>query len=291
MLGCLDWLLACQHRQVHPFTGAAPGGWGWTDLSGAVPDADDTPGALLALAAWRDAPSCSAADRARIDAAAAAGIGWLLDLQNRDGGWPTFCRGWGQLPFDRSGADLTAHALRALQRGQRRSAGRRLASSGAGRVSLLGPPAAAGRQLGAAVVRQPGPSGRGESRSTARPRCCWPIATGSRWTRNRRPAPSTGCAATRTPTAAGAAVRRGPRPAAGTRQQRGRDGAGGGGAGGRGLPGEPPKRRSTEPWPGWSTPSKRTGTATHRRSGSTSPSCGTTRNCTRCYSRWRPSGK
>jgi squalene-hopene/tetraprenyl-beta-curcumene cyclase len=36
-------------------------------------------------------------------------------LQNRDGGWPTFCRGWGKLPFDRSGADLTAHALRALQ--------------------------------------------------------------------------------------------------------------------------------------------------------------------------------
>jgi squalene-hopene/tetraprenyl-beta-curcumene cyclase len=35
-------------------------------------------------------------------------------LQNPDGGWPTFCRGWGKLPFDRSGADLTAHALRAL---------------------------------------------------------------------------------------------------------------------------------------------------------------------------------
>jgi squalene-hopene/tetraprenyl-beta-curcumene cyclase len=34
-----------------------------------------------------------------------------LDLQNRDGGIPTFCRGWGALPFDRSGADLTAHAL------------------------------------------------------------------------------------------------------------------------------------------------------------------------------------
>jgi squalene-hopene/tetraprenyl-beta-curcumene cyclase len=26
---------------------------------------------------------------------------------------PTFCRGWGNLPFDRSSADLTAHALRA----------------------------------------------------------------------------------------------------------------------------------------------------------------------------------
>jgi squalene-hopene/tetraprenyl-beta-curcumene cyclase len=38
---------------------------------------------------------------------------WLLDLQNDDGGMPTFCRGWGHLPFDRSSPDLTAHALRA----------------------------------------------------------------------------------------------------------------------------------------------------------------------------------
>ena len=46
-------------------------------------------------------------------AAAGNGIRWLLDLQNRDGGIPTFCRGWGALPFDRSATDLTAHALRA----------------------------------------------------------------------------------------------------------------------------------------------------------------------------------
>ena len=36
-----------------------------------------------------------------------------IDLQNDDGGIPTFCRGWGRLPFDRSSPDLTAHALRA----------------------------------------------------------------------------------------------------------------------------------------------------------------------------------
>ena len=111
---CLDWLLACQHHQRHPYTGADSGGWGWSDLSGAVPDADDTPGALLALAAWRDSPSCSDVDRPRIRAAAAAGVHWLLSLQNRNGGWPTFCRGWGTLPFDRSGADLTAHAIRGI---------------------------------------------------------------------------------------------------------------------------------------------------------------------------------
>jgi squalene-hopene/tetraprenyl-beta-curcumene cyclase len=110
----LDWVLSCQHREVHPFTGAEPGGWGWSDLSGAVPDADDTPGALLAIAAWARSPSCSAEDKQRIDEAADAGIQWLFGLQNSDGGWPTFCRGWGKLPFDRSGTDLTAHVLRAL---------------------------------------------------------------------------------------------------------------------------------------------------------------------------------
>ncbi|MBS3821984.1 MAG: squalene--hopene cyclase, partial [Phycisphaerae bacterium] len=39
---------------------------------------------------------------------------WLLDLQNRDGGWPTFCRGWRKLPFDQSCPDLTAHAMSAV---------------------------------------------------------------------------------------------------------------------------------------------------------------------------------
>jgi squalene-hopene/tetraprenyl-beta-curcumene cyclase len=120
----LDWLLRCQHTVRHPFTGAAPGGWGWTNLSGAVPDADDTAGALLALSRW-PADHCTASSgnsqvshapaADRIRQAATAGVRWLLDLQNRDGGWPTFCRGWGKLPFDRSGSDLTAHALRALR--------------------------------------------------------------------------------------------------------------------------------------------------------------------------------
>src|SRR5262249_5740208 len=43
------------------------------------------------------------------------GLPWLFTLQNPDGGWPTFCRGWGTLPFDRSGTDLTAHVLRAVE--------------------------------------------------------------------------------------------------------------------------------------------------------------------------------
>ncbi len=100
------WLLGQQYRVEHPYTGAAPGGWAWTDLPGGVPDADDTAGALLALHRLGDP------DRAPV-AAAAAGVNWLLGLQNRDGGIPTFCRGWGTLPFDRSTPELTAHALRA----------------------------------------------------------------------------------------------------------------------------------------------------------------------------------
>ncbi|MFO0927935.1 MAG: prenyltransferase/squalene oxidase repeat-containing protein [Gemmataceae bacterium] len=101
----VDWLLRQQYRERHPFTGADHGGWGWTPLPGAVPDADDTPGAMLALSNLR--PSWEPYGHAR---------NWLCNLQNRDGGWPTFCRGWGKLPFDRSGTDLTAHALRALWR-------------------------------------------------------------------------------------------------------------------------------------------------------------------------------
>lgn len=105
-----SWLLAQQYQQQHPYTGAAPGGWAWTDLPGGVPDADDTAGALLALSVLGE--SRSAPDTAT-QRAATSGVEWLLNLQNRDGGMPTFCRGWGTLPFDRSTPELTAHALRA----------------------------------------------------------------------------------------------------------------------------------------------------------------------------------
>jgi squalene-hopene/tetraprenyl-beta-curcumene cyclase len=108
----VGWHLGCQHRERHPYTGAESGGWGWSDLSGAVPDSDDTPGAILALEQMR--PRVGSDLRRRIDAATRDGAEWLLKLQNRNGGWPTFCRGWGKLPFDRSSTDLTAHAIRAL---------------------------------------------------------------------------------------------------------------------------------------------------------------------------------
>lgn len=105
-----DWLLNQQYRVVHPYTGAAPGGWAWTDLPGGVPDADDTSGALLALSGL---PSMGA--EAALRSAVDSGVDWLLGLQNGDGGIPTFCRGWGTLPFDRSTPEITAHVLRAWQ--------------------------------------------------------------------------------------------------------------------------------------------------------------------------------
>jgi squalene-hopene/tetraprenyl-beta-curcumene cyclase len=101
-----EWLLSRQSTREHPFTHAAPGAWAWTPLSGGVPDADDTSGTLLALRRLGDPD-------ARTLAAATAGVAWLMGVQNRDGGVPTFCRGWGALPFDRSTPEITAHALHA----------------------------------------------------------------------------------------------------------------------------------------------------------------------------------
>jgi len=103
-----DWLLEQQFKTIHSYTSSPPGGWAWTNLSGALPDADDTAGALIAL--WH-----LDKDNEEVIKAAKAGITWLIGLQNKDGGMPTFCRGWGYLPFDRSGSDLSAHALRAFK--------------------------------------------------------------------------------------------------------------------------------------------------------------------------------
>lgn len=94
-----------QTKAVHPFNGADAGGWGWTNLTGSVPDGDDTSGALVALHTLLEGQFRNEIGH---------GIRWLIGLQNRDGGMPTFCRGWGKLPFDRSSPDITAHALLAM---------------------------------------------------------------------------------------------------------------------------------------------------------------------------------
>ncbi len=102
-----SFLLDQQFRTNHPYTKASPGGWGWTPLPGAVPDADDTSGALIALKRLNS-------DKNLVLKQVEDGITWLFNLQNNDGGLPTFCRGWGNLPFDQSCPDITAHGLRAF---------------------------------------------------------------------------------------------------------------------------------------------------------------------------------
>lgn len=102
-----SWLLNQQFQEKHPFTQSPPGGWGWTDLPGRLPDGDDTSGALLALHSLVE-------ERQEVIMAIQKGIQWLLMLQNRDGGMPTFCKGWSKLPFDKSCPDITAHAMSAF---------------------------------------------------------------------------------------------------------------------------------------------------------------------------------
>jgi squalene-hopene/tetraprenyl-beta-curcumene cyclase len=100
-------LLDIQYKEKHPFNGAAPGGWGWTSFAGSVPDVDDSAGAILALLEMYKGEQ--AETEAIIN-----GCKWLIGIQNKDGGFPTFCKGWGRLPFDSSCADLTGHAIAAL---------------------------------------------------------------------------------------------------------------------------------------------------------------------------------
>ena len=103
----INALLDQQLKETHPFTMAHPGGWAWTHLQGGVPDTDDTSGALVALQRLKEhqeIPFQAIED----------GINWLMKLQNSDGGMPTFCKGWGKLPFDCSCPDITAHAMKAF---------------------------------------------------------------------------------------------------------------------------------------------------------------------------------
>jgi len=103
------WLLSKQFQKTHPYTGAKPGGWAWTDCAGGVPDADDTCGALIALYQLRQQGVTIP-----VEETVRAGLRWLMNVQNNDGGMPTFCKGWGRLPFDQSCPDISAHALLAF---------------------------------------------------------------------------------------------------------------------------------------------------------------------------------
>ena len=104
------WLCDNQYSNIHPYTQSSPGGWGWSDKPGAVPDADDTAGAVLALC---NLVGAGVELNDRVKESIIKGSLWLAGIQNKDGGIPTFCKGWGKLPFDRSCNDITAHAVAA----------------------------------------------------------------------------------------------------------------------------------------------------------------------------------
>ncbi len=101
-----DHFKLIQNNKIHPFNGTGPGGWGWTNHSGSVPDGDDTPGVILALLKLQP--------KEQVANEVLAGCNWLFRLQNNDGGFPTFSKGWGKLPFDQSCSDLTGHSLLAF---------------------------------------------------------------------------------------------------------------------------------------------------------------------------------
>jgi squalene-hopene/tetraprenyl-beta-curcumene cyclase len=108
---CLDWLLGRQRTKPDPITHVAAGGWAGSDSSGALPNTLDTARVLLSIGRWPH-PSNGVAT-GRIERAAELGATWLLNLQNDDGGWPTFYRdGW--TLGDESCSDATAMAARAL---------------------------------------------------------------------------------------------------------------------------------------------------------------------------------
>jgi squalene cyclase len=101
-----DHFKLIQNEKIHPFNGTGPGGWGWTNHSGSVPDGDDTPGVILALLKLQP--------KEKVKREVLSACNWLVQLQNNDGGFPTFSRGWGKLPFDQSCSDLTGHNILAI---------------------------------------------------------------------------------------------------------------------------------------------------------------------------------
>jgi len=73
-----------------------------------VPDGDDTAGAMISLMELQP--------KEQVTKAVLAGCDWLMKLQNNDGGFPTFSKGWGKLTFDKSCPDVTGHCVLAVSK-------------------------------------------------------------------------------------------------------------------------------------------------------------------------------
>lgn len=116
-----NYLLSRQHNRFGDWVvhnpGVLPGGWGFSDVNTMNPDVDDTTASLRSIS------GLSTHYRAAWD----RGVGWLLSMQNENGGWPAFEKNTdskllqflplekGQLLLaDPSSADLTGRTLEFL---------------------------------------------------------------------------------------------------------------------------------------------------------------------------------
>jgi squalene-hopene/tetraprenyl-beta-curcumene cyclase len=118
------WLLGKQTRRPGDWARrnpAPPGGWFFEHRNELYPDVDDTCMALMVLRRARaDGPPAEQEEAIR------RGLGWMLGMQNRDGGWGSFDRDndkrWlAEVPFadhnamiDPSTADITGRVLECL---------------------------------------------------------------------------------------------------------------------------------------------------------------------------------
>jgi squalene-hopene/tetraprenyl-beta-curcumene cyclase len=109
---CCDWLLRAQRIKPNLVTDAPAGGWASADAAGSLPNTIATASSLVALTSLRR--DCPPLQQQRAEAAIRRGVAWLLDMQNPDGGWPTFYREDTLLRFDESATDTTSQVLRAL---------------------------------------------------------------------------------------------------------------------------------------------------------------------------------
>jgi squalene-hopene/tetraprenyl-beta-curcumene cyclase len=122
------WLLAREVRRPGDWSlmspNTEPGGWFFEYNNGFYPDIDDTAMVLMGLA--RSGQAWEKNDPQAVIPAVRRGIDWLLNMQNKDGGWAAFDRDINhemltKVPFadhnamlDPSCPDITARVLEAL---------------------------------------------------------------------------------------------------------------------------------------------------------------------------------
>lgn len=123
----VDWLLACEVREPGDWRQKNPdgpiGGWYFEYANEFYPDVDDTAQILIGVSKLG---RLEGELGRRWEAAAQRAIGWMLSMQNRDGGWASFDRGCDRelltyIPFadhnamiDPSTTDITARVVEAL---------------------------------------------------------------------------------------------------------------------------------------------------------------------------------